>query len=111
MFKMLDRYGLPMFNISGIGEQLDLNSAIKKMLSVNHMSNGWAVWLSEIDQEFFINPKFCFFKEELFSCIKEFFGETDIFHVKETVSRITRFKEGFIIEDFTEKLPSIFVDL
>ena len=40
MDSMLDKYGVEMFNISGIGEQLDMNKAIKHMASANSVANG-----------------------------------------------------------------------
>ena len=40
MDSMLDKYGLEIFNLSGIGEQLDMNRAIKKMANANSVSNG-----------------------------------------------------------------------
>lgn len=40
MDSMLDKYGLEIFNLSGIGEQLDMNQAIKKMANANSVSNG-----------------------------------------------------------------------
>lgn len=40
MNKMLDKYGSEMFNLSGIGSQLDMNQAIKKMVNANSVANG-----------------------------------------------------------------------
>lgn len=40
MLSMLDRYGVEMFNISGIGEQLDINSAVKKIVNADSTAGG-----------------------------------------------------------------------
>lgn len=40
MLSMLDKYGVEMFNISGIGEQLDINSAVKKIVSSDSTAGG-----------------------------------------------------------------------
>ena len=40
MTKMLDKYGVKMFNISGIGEQLDINKAIKKLVTSSSTAGG-----------------------------------------------------------------------
>ena len=40
MMLMLKKYGVKIFNLSGIGEQLDMNKAIKKMVGASSVSNG-----------------------------------------------------------------------
>ena len=40
MLSMLEKYGIELFNLSGIGEQLDMNKAIKKMAGASSVSNG-----------------------------------------------------------------------
>lgn len=40
MYSMLDKYGVEMFNLSGIGRQLDMNQAIKRMANANSVANG-----------------------------------------------------------------------
>ena len=40
MLNMLDKYGIEIFNLNGIGEQLDINQAIKKMANANSVANG-----------------------------------------------------------------------
>lgn len=40
MLTMLDKYGSNIFTLSGIGEQLDINKAIKKMANANSVANG-----------------------------------------------------------------------
>ena len=40
MLAMLDKYGVKIFTLSGIGEQLDINKAIKKMANANSVANG-----------------------------------------------------------------------
>ena len=40
MLSMLDKYGVEMFNISGIGEQLDINSAVKKIVNSDSTAGG-----------------------------------------------------------------------
>lgn len=40
MIEMLDKYGVEIFNLNGIGEQLDMNKAIKKMANANSVANG-----------------------------------------------------------------------
>lgn len=40
MDDMLEKYGVEMFNLSGIGSQLDMNNAIKKMANANSVANG-----------------------------------------------------------------------
>lgn len=40
MIDMLNKYGLDIFNLNGIGEQLDMNKAIKKMANANSVANG-----------------------------------------------------------------------
>lgn len=40
MLNMLDTYGVEMFNISGIGEQLDINSAVKKLVNASSTAGG-----------------------------------------------------------------------
>ena len=40
MLHMLDQYGIEIFNLNGIGEQLDINQAIKKMANANSVANG-----------------------------------------------------------------------
>ena len=40
MLIMLDKYGSNIFTLSGIGEQLDINKAIKKMANANSVANG-----------------------------------------------------------------------
>ena len=40
MLIMLDKYGSSIFTLSGIGEQLDINKAIKKMANANSVANG-----------------------------------------------------------------------
>lgn len=40
MLSMLKKYGVTLFNLSGIGEQLDMNKAIKKMAGATSVSNG-----------------------------------------------------------------------
>lgn len=40
MYSLLDKYGVEMFNLSGIGEQLDMNEAIKRMANSNSVANG-----------------------------------------------------------------------
>lgn len=40
MYSMLDKYGVEMFNLSGIGTQLDMNGAIKRMANANSVANG-----------------------------------------------------------------------
>ena len=39
MNDMLDKYGVEMFNLNGIGEQLDFNKSIKKMISSSTMAD------------------------------------------------------------------------
>ncbi len=39
MLNMLDKYGIDIFNLNGIGEQLDINQAIKKMMSSSTMAD------------------------------------------------------------------------
>lgn len=39
MNDMLDKYGVEMFNLNGIGEQLDFNKSIKKMVSSSTMAD------------------------------------------------------------------------
>lgn len=40
MLDMLSKYGVKIFTLSGIGEQLDINKAIKKMANANSVANG-----------------------------------------------------------------------
>lgn len=40
MLNMLDTYGVEMFNISGIGEQLDINSAVKQLVNASSTAGG-----------------------------------------------------------------------
>ena len=40
MEDMLNKYGVKMFNLSGIGNQLDMNQAIKRMANANSVANG-----------------------------------------------------------------------
>lgn len=40
MIEMLNKYGIQIFNLNGIGEQLDINTAIKKMANANSVANG-----------------------------------------------------------------------
>lgn len=40
MLDMLNKYGVNIFTLSGIGEQLDINKAIKKMANANSVANG-----------------------------------------------------------------------
>lgn len=40
MLLMLDKYGVEIFNLCGIGEQLDLNKAVKKMVKADNTANG-----------------------------------------------------------------------
>ena len=40
MVNMLDKYGVEIFNLNGIGEQLDMNKAIKKMVNSDNVANG-----------------------------------------------------------------------
>ena len=40
MDSLLDKYGIEIFNLSGIGKQLDMNWAIKKMADANSVANG-----------------------------------------------------------------------
>ena len=40
MEQMLDKYGVEIFNLSGIGTQLDMNQAIKRMANSNSVANG-----------------------------------------------------------------------
>lgn len=40
MIEMLNKYGVEIFNLNGIGEQLDMNKAIKKMANANSVANG-----------------------------------------------------------------------
>ncbi len=40
MLKMLDKYDVDIFNLNGIGEQLDINKAIKRMVNANSVANG-----------------------------------------------------------------------
>lgn len=40
MVEMLDKYGVEMFNTSGIGEQLDINKAIKKIVNSSSTAGG-----------------------------------------------------------------------
>ena len=40
MVSLLDKYGIEIFNLSGIGKQLDMNWAIKKMADANSVANG-----------------------------------------------------------------------
>lgn len=40
MEDMLDKYSTAMFNLSGIGSQLDMNQAIKRMANANSVANG-----------------------------------------------------------------------
>lgn len=39
MYKMVDKYGIDILNLNGIGEQLDINKAIKKMMSSTTMAD------------------------------------------------------------------------
>ena len=39
MYKMVDKYGVDILNLNGIGEQLDINKAIKKMMSSTTMAD------------------------------------------------------------------------
>ena len=39
MYKMVDKYGIEILNLNGIGEQLDINKAIKKMMSSTTMAD------------------------------------------------------------------------
>ena len=39
MIRLLDKYGLPIFNLNGIGEQLDMNKAIKRMMNSSTMAD------------------------------------------------------------------------
>lgn len=39
MYSMLDKYGVEIFNLNGIGEQLDFNKSIKKMVSSSTMAD------------------------------------------------------------------------
>ena len=39
MVNMLDKYGVEIFNLNGIGEQLDMNKAIKKAMSSSTMAD------------------------------------------------------------------------
>ena len=40
MCEMLDKFGEEIFNLSGIGEQLDINQAMKKMVNASSVANG-----------------------------------------------------------------------
>ena len=40
MCEMLDKFGEEIFNLSGIGEQLDINQAMKKMANASSVANG-----------------------------------------------------------------------
>lgn len=40
MVNMLNKYGVDIFNLNGIGEQLDMNKAIKKMAGADSVANG-----------------------------------------------------------------------
>ena len=40
MCGMLDKFGEEIFNLSGIGEQLDINQAMKKMVNASSVANG-----------------------------------------------------------------------
>ena len=40
MSLLLDEYGVEIFNLNGIGEQLDLNYAVKKMVNADNTANG-----------------------------------------------------------------------
>lgn len=40
MLFMLEKYGVDIFNLNGIGEQLDMNKAIKKMADASNAANG-----------------------------------------------------------------------
>ena len=40
MNDLLEKYGVQMFNLSGIGCQLDMNNAIKQMANANSVANG-----------------------------------------------------------------------
>ena len=39
MYSMVDKYGIEILNLNGIGEQLDINKAIKKMMSSSTMAD------------------------------------------------------------------------
>lgn len=39
MYNMVDKYGIEILNLNGIGEQLDINKAIKKMMSSTTMAD------------------------------------------------------------------------
>lgn len=40
MYDMLEKYGAEIFNLCGIGEQLDINKAMKKMVASTSVANG-----------------------------------------------------------------------
>ena len=81
-----------------------------KSISVDKLNNGWVVWLIDQNKEF-DNPNLCYYAAELFSCIKEFFGVSELFHVNENVSQIVQYEKGFIVHDGTKEKPSMFVTL
>lgn len=39
MYNMVDKYGIEILNLNGIGEQLDINKAIKKMVGSDNVAN------------------------------------------------------------------------